>query len=194
MKKWFKFIKQSLSHPQQVGAFCASSRPMGFTMTDAIEIEKAGSIVEIGPGDGVFTQVICERKAENADFMAVEINPEFCEVLTERFPGVKVKNGCASTLGEMLREEGMAPPEAVISALPWSVFPDELQDKLLGGVVEAMAPGGAFSSIAYISGLWLPAARKFRKKLDSTFARVDVSRIQWRNLPPAVTYRCWKAE
>ncbi len=191
---WFRFIKQSLSHPQQVGALCASSRPMGFTMTDAVGIEEAGSIVEIGPGDGVFTQVITERKNTDATFMTVEINPEFCELLKVRFPDVKVKNGCASTLGKMLAEENMEPPQVVISALPWSVFPDELQDKLFGGVVDAMAPGGAFSTIAYISGLWLPAARKFRKKLDKTFARVEVSRVQWRNLPPAVTYRCWKAE
>lgn len=167
---------------------------MGVTMTDAVGIERANSVVEIGPGDGVFTKVICERKAADADFMVIEINSAFCEILSERFPEVKVKNGCASEMGKMLAEEGMPAPQVVVSALPWSVFPDELQDKLLPAVVDAMAPGGAFSSIAYVTGLWLPAAKKFRKKLEKTFDKVEVSTVQWRNLPPAVTYRCWKAE
>ena len=109
MTKWFKFIKQSMSHPQQVGALCASSRPMGMTMTDAIGIEEANSIVEIGPGDGVFTQVICERKTADADVMVVEINPDFCEILSERFPDVKVKNGCASVVTWIRKFKGEMP-------------------------------------------------------------------------------------
>lgn len=193
MKHWFKFTKQLLANPQQVGAVCASTRLMGRTMTDDIGIEQATSIVEIGPGDGVFTQVIRERKRADAAFMAVEINPSFCETLRAQFPDVVIRNGCVSGIQTMLAEEGMPAPEVVVSALPWSVFPEELQDKLLSAVIEAMAPGGVFASIAYLTGRVLPAGRAFRKKLGASFARIETSPIRWRNVPPAVAYRCWKA-
>ena len=142
MPGWIQFVRQSLSHPQQVGAICASSRSMGWTMTDAIGIGDAKNIVEFGPGE----------------------------------------------------EEQMGAPEVVVSALPWSVFQEELQDKLLSAVVAAMAVGGRFSTIAYVSGLFLPPARKFRRKLSQHFETVECSPIQWKNLPPAITYRCRKGE
>jgi len=65
MPGWIQFVRQSLSHPQQVGAICASSRSMGWTMTDAIGIGDAKNIVELGPGDGAFTEVILERMSRD---------------------------------------------------------------------------------------------------------------------------------
>ena len=194
MPGWIQFVRQSLSHPQQVGAICASSRSMGWTMTDAIGIGDAKNIVELGPGDGAFTEVILERMSPDAHLMAVEINPEFSARLRGRFPQIVVKNGCVSELSKMLEEEQMGAPEVVVSALPWSVFQEELQDKLLSAVVAAMEVGGRFSTIAYVSGLFLPPARKFRRKLSQHFETVECSPIQWKNLPPAITYRCRKGE
>jgi phospholipid N-methyltransferase len=194
MSGWFRFVTQSLFHPQQVGAICASSRFMGKTMTDAVGIEQARSIVELGPGDGAFTRVILERMAPEARLMAIEINPEFADILKRKYPNVRVKTGCVSRISEMLKEEEMPPPEVVVSALPWSVFQEELQDRLLPAVVEAMAPGGKFTTIAYISGLFLTPARRFRTKLENLFESVERSPVQWLNLPPAIAYRCSKSD
>ena len=45
-------------------------------------------------------------------------------------------------------------------------------------------------TFAYLQGLLLKAGKRFRKRLDDTFANVRRSPTVWWNLPPAFVYRC----
>ena len=80
--------------------------------------------------------------------------------------------------------------DCVISGLPWANFNDRVQDDLLDAMFEVMAPGGQFTTFAYMHGLALPSGRRFRAKLDDRFSRVDRGDVVWRNAPPAVVYHC----
>ena len=82
--------------------------------------------------------------------------------------------------------------DAVLSGLPWAVFPDSLQLELLEEIKANLKPGGKFATFAYVQGMVLPAAQKFRKLLKSEFGEVHQSPIVWRNAPPAFVYRCEK--
>jgi hypothetical protein len=53
-----------------------------------------------------------------------------------------------------------------------------------------LGKGGQFVTFAYLQGLILPAAQRFRKLLKQYFSEVSTSRTVWLNVPPAFIYRC----
>ena len=57
---------------------------------------------------------------------------------------------------------------------------------------ELLSEGGYFATFAYLQGLMLPAGIRFRKLLNELFSEVTTSRVVWKNLPPALVYRCRK--
>jgi phospholipid N-methyltransferase len=80
--------------------------------------------------------------------------------------------------------------DAVVSGLPWASFPESLQIEILDSMMQVLRPGGQFATFAYLQGLLLPAAKRFRKQLDKYFSKIELSPTVWRNLPPAFVYRC----
>ncbi len=38
----------------------------------------------------------------------------------------------------------------------------------------------------------MPAGKKFKKNLGKYFSTVETSGVVWRNIPPAIMYRCVK--
>ena len=181
-----------LSNPGQVGAFCASSKALSVEMTRHIGMENARTVVELGPGTGAITGEIIPRLAEEAKFIAIELDEDMAENLRHIFPRAVICCGCASSLPEILQQNGCSCADAVISGLPWAIFPERLQDEILGAVIEALPSGGYFSTFAYIQGVMLPAGIRFRRRLESLFSKVETSPIIWRNFPPAFVYRCQK--
>lgn len=159
-------------------------------MTEDMGLDEALTVVELGPGTGVFTRAICERVAAEATVMAFEIDPRMVALLTPRFPRVRIVNDSAERLDQHLAAVGRPHADAILSGLPWASFPADLQTKLLSAVVGALRPGGRFATFAYSHASWLPAGRRFRGLLVESFASVATTRVVWPNLPPAFVYRC----
>jgi phosphatidylethanolamine/phosphatidyl-N-methylethanolamine N-methyltransferase len=183
-------FQQFLRKPQTTGAVAASSASLAREITSEVGLAEASVVVELGPGTGAFTGHILKAMRPGARFFAVERNAAMVATLRQRFPEVVVHTACATKLHELLEAEGGAKADVVICGLPWAAFPDGLQEQLLASISEALAPGGRFTTFAYLQGMLLPAGRKFRKRLDECFASVTRSRTVWANLPPAFCYRC----
>jgi len=179
-----------LKHPGRVGACCPSSRALCREITSSIGLEGAGMIAELGPGTGVITEEIRRKRKPGARFAAVELDEKLAADIEARFADVTVFRGCASQLEEMLSSCSLPKADVVISGLPFAIFPDELQEKILQGVVRSLTPGGVFATFAYVQGCILPAGIRFRRKLEHTFPEVTTSHVVWNNMPPAFVYRC----
>ena len=179
-----------LKHPARVGACCPSSRTLCREITSSIGLEKADMIAELGPGTGVITEAIRRKLKPGARFAAVELDEKLASGIEARFADVTVIRGCASQLEEMLSSRSLPRADVVISGLPFAIFPDELQEKILRGVVRSLAPGGVFATFTYVQGRILPAGIRFRRKLESALPEVTTSPIVWSNMPPAFIYRC----
>ena len=80
--------------------------------------------------------------------------------------------------------------DAVVSGLPWAVFSDHQQDEYLDAMMQVLHPGGYFATFAYLPGMALPSARRFRRKLRDYFGEVRIDRTVWVNVPPAFVYQC----
>ncbi|RJL20823.1 class I SAM-dependent methyltransferase [Bailinhaonella thermotolerans] len=182
------FLRQFVRAPAVTGAFAPSSRRLATAVNAPVPESGDPVIVELGPGTGPFTRDIQRRLGGRGHHLAVELNPALAVPLARRFPDVDVVVDDAARLPGILAERGLPAADAVISGLPWAAFSGSLQRDILAAVTAAMAPGGAFTTFAYIHARALPPARRFRRLLQESFEEVVLSRTVWRNLPPAFVY------
>ncbi len=188
------FFRAFLRNKTQVGALTPSGDKLAEAMVDWIDWDSAMNVVEFGPGTGVFTEKILTRLQPDAKFFAVEQDAHLSEITRDRCPNATVHNDCVSNIAELCAKEGMEQVDAVLSGLPWAVFTPELQRELLEEMKCVLKPGGQFVTFAYLQGMVLPAAQRFRKLLKSEFPEVKQSKVVWGNVPPAFVYRCVKEE
>lgn len=183
---------QFLRKPFMTGAICPSSLELAKMLVSGVGIETAGNIAELGPGTGAVTATILQTMPENGKFFAVELNSDVLAELQNRFPQLRVYNDSAAHLGKLIQQENMKSLDLVVSGLPWAIFPPSLQDEILQAIYDSLAPGGYFTTFAYLQGVLMPNGMSFRKRLSRMFSVVEKSPIVWRNVPPAFVYRCRK--
>ena len=186
------FFKQFLRDKTGICAVAPSSGVLARRITQWIDWPQAGVVAEYGPGTGVFTRDVLTRLKPGARFFAIELNPTFVALMRERFPQVSVHEESVRNVAEVCRREGVAHLDAVVSGLPWGMFPDDEQTACLDEMVKLLRPGGQFTTFWYIQGHWRRGARLWRERLRERFSRVDITWPVWRNMPPALLYRCVK--
>ncbi|MEW1723240.1 methyltransferase domain-containing protein [Streptomyces sp. NPDC093109] len=176
-----------LRRPLMTGAVAASSRHLAHAMTEGIGLERARTVVELGPGTGVFTDAILARLAPDARLVAIELNPVLAARLsaTRRDTRLTVIRGSAAELAATVGE----PADAVISGLPWTVMSREQRGHILDAVTKVLTPSGRFTTFAYLHAAWTPPARHLTAELACRFNRLERSKVVWANLPPAFVHR-----
>lgn len=187
-----RFIKEAVRAPHLTGAIAPSSRHLARVIVEKARVAEAARILEIGPGTGVFTRRILDAKQPQAQFLAVERNPNFVTDLQVRFPELNVVSGCASKLRAHASDHAVHDADSIVSGLPWAIFDEHAQRGILGEIRDVLAPGGTFATFAYFGPHWLPGGQSFRKLLRSVFPNTKTSHVVVRNVPPAFVYYCRK--
>jgi phospholipid N-methyltransferase len=185
-----RFFGEFLLHPAKTGAIAPSSQFLARTMVEWIDLPRAKTVFEYGPGTGVFTSHILKRMPEGSKFVAIELNRRLAGIFRQRHPNVILIEDSVTNVDVVCQRLGIANVDCVVCGLPWASFPESLQIKILDQMISVMSPEGQFVSFAYLQGLLLPPGRRFAKILPQYFRHVSRSRIVWRNLPPAFVYRC----
>jgi len=184
------FMLAALRRPATVGAVTPSSPHLAAVLSSIVPRTGTPTVVELGPGTGAVSEVIAARLPAGSRHLAVELDAEMVAFLARSHPGLEVVHGDARQLGSLLAERGTGGVDAVICGLPWALFDLETQRAVLGEVSTAIGTTGAFTTFAYLHGMTLSAARRFRRTLRETFDEVLVSSTVWRNVPPAFVYVC----
>lgn len=190
IQEYGRFIREFVLNPGHVGAIAPSTRALAGCMVDWIEWDQVGSAVEYGPGTGVFTEQILRCKRPDAEFFAVELNSQFATSLTERFPETTILQDSVANIEALCEQQGVTELDAIVCGLPWAVFSDQDQIAYLDAMMRVLKPGAYFSTFAYLQGMVLPSAHRFRKRLRSYFSEVQACPTVWSNVPPAFVYRC----
>lgn len=190
LRQYGRFICQYMLHPVRVGAIAPSSQGLALRMVQWMDWDTADAVVEYGPGTGAFTAQILRCKRPGTKFFAVELNSHFVTVLAGRFPDLPVIQDSVANIEAICRQQGVGQVDAIVCGLPWAAFSDRDQIEYLDAMMQVLKPGGRFATFAYLQGMALPAARRFRSKLRAYFGEVRVSPIVWWNLPPAFVYQC----
>lgn len=193
MKNKLAFVKQFCKDPTKIGAVAASSEYLAARMVEPIDFAKTKVLVEYGCGTGVFTKYILDKiNRDKTLFFSFELNEEMICIARKNVPEICIYKDSAENLRKYLKQNDAKHADAIVSGLPWAIFPEELQDGILYETNMGLKKGGIFTTFAYIHGLMLPAGVRFRKKLCETFSEVKTSPIVWGNIPPALVYWCKK--
>ncbi|MDE0817613.1 MAG: methyltransferase domain-containing protein [Pirellulaceae bacterium] len=190
MSRFGAIFREFLRAPNKIGAVAGSSSILANKMLDEVDWETAKNIVEYGPGTGAITRHIAARLSAEQRFFAVELNDRFVAVLAKHCPTVKIRIGSVGDIRSICDSEEMPSVDAIISGLPWTAFGEELQNELLDAMFSVLSEQGQFITFAYLHGLPLSSAKRFRSVLEGVFDSVSVSPIVWRNMPPAIFYSC----
>ena len=79
------FLKQFFKDRKVVGAVSPSTKFLGEKMLASIDFDKARNMVELGPGTGVFTDIIIQRMHRDAKLLVLELNDDFFHKLCTQF-------------------------------------------------------------------------------------------------------------
>jgi phosphatidylethanolamine/phosphatidyl-N-methylethanolamine N-methyltransferase len=184
------FLAAFLRRPATMGAVVPSSARLSAVLTSVVPTVGTPVVVELGPGTGAVSAAIDDRLPQGARHLAVELDAGMVDFLRRTRPGMDVVNGDARDLGRLLAERGVAHVDAVVCGLPWALFDETTQFRILTEVGHAIGATGAFTTFAYLPGMALPAAHRFRRTLRARFEEVIVTATVWRNMPPAFVYVC----
>ena len=177
-----RFFKTLLESPRLTGAVAPSGRYLARAMARAVDPNRDGLVVELGPGTGPVTRALIERGVKRERLVLVEYDSGFCRLLAQRFAPIRVVQGDAYNLPLTLAELAGQPVAAVVSSLPLLNQPPDQRTKLIDDAFALMGEDGVLVQFTY--GLLSPIPREACAKRYSAHRSAPI----WRNLPPA---RVW---
>ncbi|MBN1157028.1 hypothetical protein JXA85_05395 [Candidatus Woesearchaeota archaeon] len=190
LSSMLNFLKETFRSPKSTGAVAESSKGLAKLVTDEADLGAARCIVELGPGTGVFSKEILNKKNKTSVFFAIELNEAFVKIINRHLPHCTVYNDTCENIDKYLRLNNFDKADRIVSGLPWTAFEKELQKRLISKIQKSMVKEGIFVTFSYFPLTYLPAGRRFRRLLLETFKTVKTTKIVWLNLPPAFAYVC----
>jgi phospholipid N-methyltransferase len=185
------FFSSFLRNPTSVGAVLPSSRFLARALVGSLDhIQEGELVVEYGPGTGPMTAVIQERLPKNARYLGIELQSEFHELLSGRFPGMDFHLGSAGDVKQILADRGLPRPARIISGLPFASLPIPVQDLVVDGLVWALKDSSCdFRTFQYAHAYGMKSARRFRARMTDRFEQFERIGPIVRNVPPAFVLR-----
>jgi phosphatidylethanolamine/phosphatidyl-N-methylethanolamine N-methyltransferase len=175
-----RFLRSWLERPLVTGAVSPSGKMLARTMASYVDPRLSGPVIELGPGTGPVTEALVRRGVAPERLVLVEYNPEFCDLLSRRFPKATVIEGDAYDLRTTLRGVVTEPAAATLSSLPLFTKPLDMRLDLLAAAQDVMHPNAPFIQFTYAVVPPIPAR-------GGAYTASRSNRV-WLNLPPA---RVW---
>ena len=140
------FARNFFRHPRMLGSIVPSSRFLIKQLLEPINFGRARVIVEYGPGVGGITTELLRRMRTDGTLIAIETNPDFVRHLQETLSDkrLRVVEGSAVQVDEILRRLGLLHAEYIISGIPFSTIAAPVREQILRKTHDVLEPGGAF--------------------------------------------------
>lgn len=143
-------------------------------MIEKIDFSEINSIIELGPGSGVFTTEILKKCMPHAKVILMEIDEKYLYILKEKFPQrVFIENISAHRMDEIITKHQLDKVDLIISGLPF--LPKEIKTITDKRIQEQIEKGTIFRFFTYMPPIM--------KKVYKNFNPKQVSFV-FRNLPP----------
>lgn len=152
------FLKQYLRNPFSTGGVAPSGRQLAKLMVSKLAPQASEIVLELGPGTGAFTRELLAQGVEPANLILVEFNKEFVKFLKREFPNLRVVEGPAQDLPQLLKTLGQGSVKKIISGIPLrSMKPKECR-QIAMAVAAVLEPGGTFVQFSYFKASPVPKA------------------------------------
>lgn len=163
----FVFFRAWSRKPLRVASVLPSGNSLGRLITRELD-GNCGSVIELGPGTGVFTRAIIARGVAEQNLVLVEMGSEFVDMLSRRFPRATLFEADASDLGSF---DIGGPAGAVVSGLPLLSMPTDQVGAIMSGAFKHLVPGGSFYQFTY--GPRCPVSRRILRPLGLELAPIS---------------------
>lgn len=182
--KGIKFLVEYFRSPRTVGAIAPSSEKLAEKMVIDIDFNNANCIVEYGPGTGVFTDKIVERKRDDTLLILVEYNEKFCKELEKKYNSnhnIIIIKDSAENIDVYLKKYNIIKVDYVVSGLPFASLPKNVSNKILNKTKHMLKQDGLFITFQYTL---------IKKKFISDYFKKIESKRVLLNVPPAYVLKC----
>lgn len=182
---WFdaaKFVREWLRHPLDIAAVAPSGKALASLITREID-GSSGTVLELGPGTGVFTRALAQRGVAERDLTLIELSSSFAGLLESRFPASTILNVDAADL----RNSGLPAAQrfgAVVCGLGLRNMPSSQVEGIIQGSFAVLAPRASFYLFTYGGRCSVP-----NDVLDRLGLSAEKVGSTLCNLPPASVYR-----
>ena len=176
------FLSQWMSSPSITGAVMPSGKDLAQAITK--NLSKDMKIIEIGPGNGIFTSYIVKKGIAQDQITLMEINPVFCSLLKERFPGARIFESSASKIKLLAPGEKF---DACICGIPFLSIPKREMWKIVIAIFHVLNNGSALYLFTY--GTRCPLPKYLMKRLNLKAKHIS---FVAKNIPPANIYEIKK--
>ncbi len=157
-----------------------SGHSLGRLITQELDGD-SGSVIELGPGTGVFTRAIIARGVAEQNLVLVEMDCEFASMLSRRFPRATLIKGDAAQLGSLDIGRTVG---AVVSGLPLLSMPTNQVEAIISGAFKHLVSDGSFYQFTY--GPRCPVSWRILRLLGLEAKLIGRALL---NFPPASVYR-----
>ena len=175
------FFRQWLRSPKSMGAVIPSSRALARAVTEAVRWRPGQYVIELGAGTGAISQGLIDSGLPSEALMMIELDRPLFTYLRRRFPAVRVVNGDATRLVDIVRQQGITQVSTVISGLPRVTMPLAFQRAIIEQSLELLGTDGCLLQYSYSPISPIPA-----RKLG---VEAKLVKFVMRNVPPATIWR-----
>jgi|ERR1043165_471255 phospholipid N-methyltransferase len=176
MRAFTLFLYEAVMHPSMVGALFPSSKKLANRLTQQIS-NNSGLVVELGAGTGAITTALINQKGLFRQLIVIERSAKLSNHLMQRFPELRIIQGDACQLSNLINQSTSVPIQAIVSSLPLRTLSPSIVEKIGIQINHVLVKGGLY--IQYTYSLWgKPLCPTPQLKLVH-------QQWVWQNLPPA---------
>jgi len=171
------FTREIWADPRAMGAACPSAPALAGYMASRVPTDREGLVVELGGGTGAVTAALLKHGVPPWKLVGVERSPTLAHHLHQRFPQLRVIQGDAAHLGQLLGHEKTRTIASIVSSLPLRSLQPAVTRAISHQFETLLEAGGLLVQYTY-------DLRGTRPRTLPRFRRLS-SKIVWSNLPPA---------
>lgn len=171
---------------RDVAAITPSSTYLVKRVCRWIDFDTPCTIVEYGPGDGVFSRYIARHMHPESSLVLIESNDGFVDDLQsfqDQHPQVTVVHDRAENVASIIDAHDLTPVDYVISGIPFSFLDEPIKTELIQSTFDALHDDGKF--------LVYQNYNHMEEPLRQRFPRVDKEYVLF-NIPPMFAYEARK--
>ncbi len=172
---WVLFARETVRNPRVMGS-CWSSSPNLANAIAAFVPDKEGIVIELGSGTGIVTEALLKYGIAAERLISIEQSAELTKHVRKRCPNVRVINGDALHLEQLLGDD-FKRVTTIVSSLPFRSLPYTIRHGIIKQIDQALPKNGLLIQFTYdLTGRSM--------SLPSHLKRVS-HKIIWGNFPPA---------
>lgn len=164
-----------MTNPRSTGAIIPSSHYLAELMVSQIK-NKDQKILELGAGTGVITKALLHAGFRSNNITVVETSAIFVKNLREQFPNIRIIEGDAANLTELLGED-VKNVQVIISSIPLRSLPKSVALSILQHIKSILPKNGRYIQFTY--------SLTYDKDFSLDNCELIFSKRIWLNLPPA---------